>query len=83
MAKNTFQTSAAWTHVATGPGVATIYFDDHPGQYTIHNAASPAGITSGFAVLKEKVEPMELGAGEYLHVRGRGPVQVVADILAS
>ncbi|MDO8983008.1 hypothetical protein [Cypionkella sp.] len=81
MAQNNYTLSAAWLPVATGPGNATFETDDHPGEWTVISSASPAGIVGGAKVEREKAVSLALVAGEYLHLRGRGGVYVIADTL--
>lgn len=81
MAINTFNLSQEWLPVAVGPGNASFAFLDHPGEWTIHNSASPVGIFGGFHAEKDKTRSLTLVAGEWLHLRGRQTARVVADTL--
>lgn len=82
MAARNFTLTETWQHVATGAGKATFQSNDHPGEWTIHTTASPVGIIGGFNAEGEKPYQIDLAAGEYLHLRGRGVALVVADTLA-
>ena len=81
MAINTFNLSQAWLPVAVGAGNASFAFLDHPGEWTIHDSASPAGIVGGFQTERDKTRSLTLASGEYLHLRGRQNARVVADTL--
>lgn len=78
MATQTYTLSATWTPVASGPGDATFEMLDQPGEWIIHNSASPAGIVGGFTAERGKPESLYLSSGEYLHLRGRQEARVVA-----
>ena len=81
MAQNNYNLSAAWLPVATGAGNVTFETDDHPGEWTVISSISPAGIVGGVRVEPGKPVTVPLAAGEYLHLRGRGGVYVIATTL--
>lgn len=81
MAQNNYTLSSAWLPVASGAGNVTFEADDHPLEWTVISSASPAGIVGGIKAEREKQVSLALIAGEYLHLRGRGGVYVIADTL--
>lgn len=73
--------SETWVAVASGTGNATFQPMDHPAEWAIHNSTSNAGLIGGFKAEVGIQKPLYLASGEYLHLRGRGAVLVVADTL--
>jgi hypothetical protein len=65
--------------VAQGPGSALVQLLDSDGEWTIISSLSPAGITAWNRIFRLGETSLELLAGEYLHLRGRGTCSVLAD----
>ena len=70
-----------WVAVASGAGNVTFQSNDHPSEWYIHTASSGAPAIGGNKADREKPVSLSLAAGEYLHLRGRGPALVIADTL--
>jgi hypothetical protein len=81
MAQNLYIASATFSPVASGPGNATIQFEDAPGEWAVHNSVIPTGIFVNMTLESGKPYSLALVAGEYLHIRGRGNAFVIADTL--
>lgn len=68
-----------FTPHAQGAGSVTIQPDDFDCEYAILTVTNPGAFSDGIRLHKGMERSMDLAAGEYLHLRGRGACRIIAE----
>lgn len=78
-ANKDFTLTAAFVAVAQGAGSVAFQGQDWDVEWAIAASATPVSVPSCIKISKMREESLDLKAGEFLMLRGRGICSVVAD----
>lgn len=70
----------AFVPFAQGAGSVTIQPEDYNCEYAVLSSAAPGAFSGGVRLTKGQERSLDLAAGEFLHLRGRGVCRIIAEV---